>query len=246
MKVKRFFISNLPLEVKETVQLTKEDYNYIVNVIRLKEGDNLILTNNTGYDFLCSILEINKKNVTIKVQEKTVNNNETNINLTVCQALVKKDNLELITQKITELGAKTLIPFTSQFTTVKQNTNKANRLQKIANSASSQCNRSKTLHVSSLTTLKNLPEKLINYDLVILAYEKQKSSLSEVLINNKNAKNIAIIIGSEGGFSKEEVELLKTKIKNLKVVGLGNRILRAETASISLTSIIMYQTGELS
>lgn len=145
-----------------------------------------------------------------------------------------------------ELGLTGLIPFTSSFTVVKDNTQKTDRLLKIATQASSQCGRSKTLNISEITTLKNLPNALKEFDLVLLAYEKGGNSLKTTLKECKTAKKIAYIVGSEGGFSEAEVDYLKNALPNLKVVSLGSRILRAETASVTLASVIMYELGELS
>jgi len=244
--MKRFFINNIILQKNSTYELTKDEYNYIVNVMRLRQGDEIVLNNNTEYDFFCVIKEVQKNKLVIEVKQEVKNKNEPKINLTVCQALVKGDKFELITQKIVELGANALIPFTSTFTVVKDNTQKTERLQKIAEQASSQCGRSKTLQIEEIVSIKNLPSLLKEYDLVLLAYENDTTSLSKTLTEYKTAKNIALIVGSEGGFSVDEVEFLKANVKNIKTVSLGSRILRAETASIALTTVIMYELGELS
>ena len=245
MQIKRFFISNLKLEIDNSYNLVKEDYNYIVNVMRQKLGDQILLANNTGYDFLCDITNITKNSITISVLNKTKNASESKIHLTVCQALVKGDKFELIAQKITELGAKELIPFTSTFTIVKDNTQKIDRLIRITGQASSQCGRAKMLNINTITSLKELPKLLNDYDLVLLAYENEKNSLKSILQNTKNASKIAIIIGSEGGFSPQEIDFLESNLSNLKTVSLGARILRAETASIALTATVMYEMGEM-
>ncbi len=244
MKFKRFFVKNIPLQVGTSYELGRDHYNYMINVIRLKQNGQLILCNNTGYDFLCSLEEIEKNKVIIKVLEKNINKKEARVNLTVCQALVKNDKFELIAQKITELGASGLIGFESKFTAVKAKTNKLDRLEKITENASRQCGRANTLKINKVVKIDVLPELLKGYDLVLLAYENNKNSLKEVL-KNKTPKNIAIIIGSEGGFTNEEALVLEKEIKNLKTVSLGKRILRAETASIALAGIVMYELGEI-
>ena len=243
---KRFFIKDLILEIDKNYKLIDENYNYIVKVIRQKAGDKIIIANNSGYDFLCQITEVNKNNLTIEVLNKTLNKLEAKVNLTVCQALVKGDKFELILQKITELGATKLIPFNSQFTVVKANENKKERLEKIAIGATRQCGRTKMLNIEEVLTFKNLVNELKEYDLVLLAYEKATNSLKETLTQANSLKNIAIIIGSEGGFSIEEVEFLQSNLTNLKTISMGKRILRADTASIVLTSLVMSELGKLS
>ena len=245
MSEKRFFIQ-IPLEINQIILLKDEYFNYIVNVMRLKEGISIIVNNNTEYDFLCKIIKIDKKQIELVVISKKQNEKEANVNVTLCQALVKAEKTELITQKIVELGLNKLIPFTSELTVVKDNTQKLERLNKISEQASSQCGRSKTLQIEPITTLKKLPQLLKEYDLVLLAYEKTTEPLKQAFNLDINLKNVALIVGSEGGFSENEVKYLQNELKNLKVVSLGNRILRAETAGIVLSAITMYELGELS
>ena len=214
--------------------------------MRLKERANIIINNNTEYDFYCEITKINKKQLELFVISKKENKKEASVNLTLCQALVKAEKIELITQKIVELGVNKLVPFTSEFTVVKNKTKKLERLNKISEQASSQCGRSKTLKILPITSLKNLPQIIKEYDLIILAYEKASQSLKKVFNSMLNLKNVAIIVGSEGGFSESEVKYLQNEMPNLKVVSLGSRILRAETAAITLSALIMYELGELS
>jgi 16S rRNA (uracil1498-N3)-methyltransferase len=245
MELKRFFIDNLDLKENNTYELGKDEHNYMINVMRLKVQDKFVLNNNTMFDFFCSIQEIGKNKLTIFVEKQVKNENEPNCNVTLCQALVKGDKFEFITQKIVELGVTKLIPFTSAYTVVKEHTHKTARLQKIAEQASSQCGRSKTLSIADITSINKLPSVLTECDLVLLAYEKETNSLSKVLKESNHTKNIALIVGSEGGFREDEVAFLEKNITNLKTVGLGRRILRAETASIVLSAITMYEQGEL-
>lgn len=244
MELKRFFINGLDLKEGNSYKLEKEYYNYMINVIRLKLKDEVIVCNNSGLDFLCKLELLEKNEVTIKVIKATKNLKEAEIKVTLFQALVKNDKLELILQKITELGLVVLQPFSSKFTVVKKLTKKLDRLDKIAENASRQCGRAKMVKIESSLDIKQLPELLNSYDCSILAYEKGGINLKKAF-ENKSSNNLAIIIGSEGGFSQEEIDELKQKVKNLYVVGLGNRILRAETASIALSAICMHELGEL-
>ena len=243
--MKRFFIKNLSLSVNNSIKLTDDSYNYLVNVTRHSEGDKIIICDNSGLDYECEIISLNKKSATLKVLNSTKNINEPNFNLALFQALPKADKLELVTQKISELGLRELYLFESQFTIAKYNENKLDRLDKIAENASRQCGRGKMLDIVYLKNIKAVFSKLNEYDLVLLAYENSNNSLKEVF-KNKNYKNIAVIVGSEGGFSENEIKLFNENVKNLSVVSLGNRILRAETAGIVLPAVIMYEMGEIS
>ena len=142
-------------------------------------------------------------------------------------------------QKITEIGATELAIFDSDFCDVKANTTRVDRLETIAISASKQCGRASITKQSGVFKLKDVVEKIKDYDAFLVAYEAEDGlTLSNFLISNKpNLNNIAIMIGAEGGFSEKEIEMLKSN--GAKIVSLGNRILRTETASIVCAGLAM-------
>jgi len=236
---RKFFIDN-NFE-NNLIEISGDEFNHIVNVSRKIVGDEIIVINGKGLDYNCKIVEINKKCLKLKVLSSIICDAETKSDVTVYQALVKSDKLELITQKLTELGIKRFVPFVSSFCQVKANSTRVDRLDKISIEALKQCGRSKSVIIDKVKSFNEVIDELNQYDLVIFAYEKSKNSLKDV--NFINSKKVAIIIGSEGGFSEEENKII-ISLKNVKSVSLGKRILRAETASISLTSVVMFKLGE--
>ena len=130
--------------------------------------------------------------------------------------------------------------FESEFTIVKTKETKLDKLNKISIEACKQCERSKSLNIENIGNFKNLLEKLKNFDIVVFAYERSIKSLKEIFRTKDIKKNVAIIIGPEGGFSENEKEIL-IKQNNVKEVSISKNILRAETASIMLSSILMYE-----
>jgi 16S rRNA (uracil1498-N3)-methyltransferase len=149
--------------------------------------------------------------------------------------------MSLIVQKLTELGVKTFVPFESEFITSKDKFGKVHKLQEISNQSIKQCKRSIPMRVCDTLTFDKMVDSLKIYDLVIFANECEKTeNLSNINISSKD--KVAVIIGSEGGFSSYEIEKLATC--GAKSVSLGRRILRAETASIALSSVVMYLMGE--
>ena len=214
-----------------------EDYNHIVNVLRLKVGDNIIVFNNTNFDYECKITKINKKSVECEVINK-IENKIKNSNLTVFQALLKGEKLDFLIQKLTEMNIENLNLFLSNFTISKWKEDKKEKLNKISIEACKQCGRSKSLNINYVGDFNKMLTCLNEFDLVIFAYEKSTESLKEALKNVQN-KKVAIIIGSEGGFSNIEAEAL-IRLKNVKCVSLGSTILRAETASLYLSSIVNF------
>ena len=149
--------------------------------------------------------------------------------------------MELITQKISELGAVELVPFVSAFAQFKSI--RIDRLRTIAEESTKQCGRSSTLKIAEPMQFAEVCERLKEYDSIVFAYEASHAGgLAEVLSGVNTNERIALVVGSEGGFSPAEADALISA--GARVVGLGKRILRAETAAIALTSAVMCLGGE--
>ena len=238
MKEKRFYI-NQELYDNQNVVLESDEFHHLANVMRARVGEKVCLFNGNGVFYFGEITQINKKNAEILINRSEKSENEPLINLTIYQALAKGDKLSLVMQKITEIGATELAIFDSDFCDVKANTTRVDRLETIAISAAKQCGRATITKQTGVFKLKEVAEKIKNYDAFLVAYEAEDGlTLSNFLISNKpNLKNIAIMIGAEGGFSEKEIEMLKTS--GAKIVSLGNRILRTETASIVCAGLAM-------
>ena len=217
------------------------EHNHLKNVLRLKEGEEVVVVTGDEYDYTCVIEKISKGDSVLRVVDKQINKYNSKSDVTVFQALTKQDNMTLIVQKLTELGVKTFVPFESQFITSKDKFNKQEKLQTISNQSIKQCKRSIPMEVRPTMSFNQLVDAVKDYDIVIFANEtEEKTNLSELKLNS--SQKVAIIVGSEGGFSENECEkLVKAGVKSIT---LGKRILRAETASIALTSVVMYLIGE--
>ena len=238
MKEKRFYF-NSDLNENTTIILEGDEFHHLANVMRARVGEKVCLFNGNGIFYFGEITQINKKNAEIFITHSQKSENEPKINLTIYQALAKGDKLSLVMQKITEIGASEMAIFDSDYCDVKANTTRVDRLETIAISASKQCGRASITKQTGVFKLKEVAEKISDYDAFLVAYEAEDGlTLSNFLISNKaKLKNIAIMIGAEGGFSEKEIELLKTS--GAKIVSLGNRILRTETASIVCAGLAM-------
>ena len=217
------------------------EHNHLKNVLRLQEGEEVIVVVGDEFDYTCVIEKISKGDSILKIIGKEINEYNSKADVTVFQALTKQDNMSLIVQKLTELGIKTFIPFESQFITSKDKFNKQEKLQTISNQSIKQCKRSIPMQVMPTMSFNNMVKSLKDYDVVIFANETEASqNLNEIRLNSQ--QKIAIIIGSEGGFSEKEcVDIINNGGKSIT---LGKRILRAETASIGVASVVMYLIGE--
>ena len=235
-----FFIENDQF-YNNSVDIKDENFNHIKNVLRMKINDELIVSNKEkGNSFLCKISEIGENRIVCSIIEER-ESTEPIIEVSLFQGIPKSDKMELIIQKNVEIGINKIYPVEMKFCIGKIKDNKKiTRWQTIAEAAAKQSKRNIIPTIENPISFKEMAEVLKEYDLALVAYEnEEKTNIKEVLQQNPDAKKIAIIIGPEGGISKEEVESLVSN--GSKEVSLGKRILRTETASISMLSMIMYQ-----
>ncbi len=235
-KLKRFYAKQRAINGSFT--LSGQEFVHAKSVMRLKEYDQIIICCGDGIDYICEISQINENNLICRILSNTKNMCDSTISLTLYQAQVKADKIELITQKVSEIGVSKIVPFTSDFCVVhgELSNQKMERLNKIAVESAKQCGRSKPLEIDNVKTFDAILNELKTYELVLFAYENAKiNKISQIL---GSYKNIAIVIGSEGGFSDKEYKNL-CSLPNVCCVTLGNRILRAETASIVCCALAM-------
>ena len=239
--MKRFYVDKSQLNNNQVV-LDGSEHNHLKNVLRLNEGEEVIVVCGDEFDYICKISKIAKNNTLLEVVSKSENTYNPKADVTVFQALTKSENMSLIVQKLNELGVKTFVPFESRYITSKDKFNKQDKLQTVANQSVKQCKRSVPMQVEKTLSFAKLVESLSCFDVVIFANETEKTkNLKDVKISHEN--KVAIIVGSEGGFSEDEIKEIE-KQPNATSVSLGKRILRAETASIALTGVVMYLMDE--
>ncbi len=233
---RRFFVD----AVTDLTVIEGEEFTHAVSVLRIKQGENIYVCDNAGNQYLAIVQEIKKKNLIAKIIERTPNECEAQTEVTLVCGYLKGDKTELVVQKATELGVKNIVIFSSEFSSAYINDNKLNRLKRVAVEACKQCGRSKVPTIEYAERLDLALDKCQNVDNKLFACEF--ANKNEVSFNCLKG-NTAIVVGSEGGFSEKEY---KTALeKGFSTVYLGKRILRAETASISLLSIIMFSLGEM-
>ena len=217
---------------------------HLCRVMRIKSGDEVILCDNSGFDYRAVAKDVNEKLITFDIIEKTKNAAEPTKSLTVYMALPKSDKLEFIVQKACELGAKKLVPFVSEFCVAqksKKEDSKKARLAKISAEAAKQCGRSTPMEIGDTLTFKQLLGEICANDINLFFYEHADMPLAKVDFADR--QNVGVIIGSEGGFSEKECALLGEK--GAVTISLGKRILRCETAAVSAITLAMYTMGEM-
>lgn len=222
------------------------DVKHIKCVLRYKIGDEIDVCDDLANRYKTKLTEFLDDEICLSIMEISNINTEMKISVDLYQGLPKSDKMDLIVQKCTELGVNSVIPVVTERVIVKldngKSSKKVERWNKIAAEASKQCGRQKIPNVENVVNLENIVEKLLKYDIVIVPFECENDrTLKSIINNNKNNyKNIAIVIGPEGGFSDKDIATLDS-ISNTKKVSLGKRILRTETAGMTTLAMIIYE-----
>ena len=229
----------------DTFHLTGSDCNHIKNVLRMKKGDTLLISCE-GKSHLCVLSECEKNFAVAEIIEEDFQDTELPVKIYLFQGLPKGDKMELIIQKTVELGVHKLIPVEMNRCVVKldgkKKLSKAARWQAIAESAAKQSKRTLVPEIEVPVSFGEALKKAAELDLLLVPYESKKGmeDTREALSLIKKGSSVGILIGPEGGFEESEVE--KAFSAGGKVVSLGSRILRTETAAITAVGMCMLHT----
>ena len=236
-----FFVSETKKQ-GNTYSITDNDYNHIKNVLRMEIGEKLLVSVN-GKSDLCEIEKFIDNTVVVKIIEENYQSTELETKIYLFQGLPKSDKMELIIQKTVELGVYAVVPVEMTNCVVKiddkKKKSKQTRWQAISESAAKQSKRNTIPEVFEVIPYKQAIEMAKELDLVLVPYENEEGMLAtkDALEALKNAKSVGIFIGPEGGFEPKEIELAKEN--GGKIISLGSRILRTETAAITAVSMCM-------
>lgn len=250
----RFFVSIDSIDFENNIiVITGENVKHIRGVLRSVPGDLLEISDGSGTDYEAAIEEIGKDNITAKIKRAWRNKTEPPVKITLFQGIPKADKMEFIIQKCVELGVFHIVPVITERTVVKitnsaDSASKTARWNRIALEAAKQCDRGIIPKVDEPVRFEEALRLAESCSLKLLPYEEEKSgSLRKYLNEQKqlygtgNMVNAAVFIGPEGGFAPSEAQ--KAIGYGFGSVTLGPRILRTETAGITVISIIMYELG---
>ncbi len=220
------------------IYIEGDEFNHLKNVLRLGVGEEILVSLYDENEYACEIVEMTKKEAVCKINGSRICEGNPTKNIVLFQAITKKEKFEFIVQKATEIGISKVVPFKSEFVIAKVTENKMDRLRLIALNACKQCERTIPPVIEECKTFDEVIDSFKDFDVVLFANERadRGESLKDVV----KAKNIAIIVGSEGGFSSKEKD--KFISAGAKVISLGKRIYRAETASIAMMSLVSILT----
>lgn len=220
----------------EIIISDKKDINHLINVFRLVKGDKIRVVD-SEFEYICKIDSVEKEKIILSILEKNTDAFSLNINLDAAISLLKNEKMDLCIQKLAELGINNFIPMQAKRCVSKLD-RKKDKWDKIVNETLKQCQAVNPMKISEVIDLKKIDYDF--YDLIIVPYECEDICyIKNIITEKEKIKNILYLIGPEGGFDKEEIEFLKEK--KAKIVSLGKRILRAETAAIVTGGVIINE-----
>jgi 16S rRNA (uracil1498-N3)-methyltransferase len=226
--------------LKNSIVISGEEANHMKNAVRMSIDDEFIAIDGSGIDLMCRITSIDN-DITAKIISKTKNKAEPIINVTLYQAYPKSAKMNEIVQKAVELGAVSIVPFLSK-RCVKRPSGQGEKLSKVALSAVKQCGRSILPTVTDVQSFEQALELTQGQETLIVCDEEERQIQLSLALQS-NSKDIGIVIGSEGGFERIEVDRIKA-VEGIPVT-LGRRIMRTETAGMAVLAACFYAKGEM-
>ena len=247
--MQRFFAG--PDEIDEAnkkICIHGEDVNHIKNVLRMRPGDEAYISDGERYEYKSRLYACTPDEAAFEILWRTEPAYELPSKIWLFQGLPKGDKMEFIIQKAVELGACGIVPVRMKRCVMrldeKRGQKKADRWQQIARSAAEQSKRMLVPEIRPITDFEDALKMAGDLDILLAPYELSRGmdETREILHNIKPGQSVGILIGPEGGFEEEEIRLAMDA--GAKAISLGHRILRTETAGMTLLSALMLQLDE--
>lgn len=236
MDYKRFFTFE-PIKNNKVI-LKDNEFYHATKVLRLKEGYSIIVNDNSNMDYYCQIESIQKDKIIANIIEKKENEAYADTDITLFIGVCKE--FDTVVQKAVEMGVKKVVPFVSQHTNIK--TVNYQRMNKIILESSKQCGRPNLIEIDNVIDFDEALSYSNLFDSVLFFYEyERENQIKNIDLTNKN--NVALFIGSEGGFSLSEIQ--SAKEKDVNILTLGKRILRVQTAVVTALALCLQGMNKL-
>ena len=239
----QFFVDDAQIG-REFVTITGEDVNHIKNVLRMKAGEKIRISNQQGRDYYCEISEVTDTFVQADILNEDAASTELPSKIYLFQGIPKGDRMETVIEKAVELGVYEIIPVAMKYCVVKldakKEATKIARWQKQAEAAAKQSKRSIIPKIHPVMSYKEAVEYAIQCDVRLVPYENERGmqGTREALSTIKAGTSVSVMIGPEGGFAEDEIAQVKD---SMQVISLGKRILRTDTAGIAVMSMLMLE-----
>lgn len=224
---------------KDKITIAEQEFQHLTRVRRAKVGDEIVGFNGDGYDYSLKIVSIGKNSAECELIDKKINPSTERPNVSVYIASIKSEALNEALDNLTQLNIADISVFTSDYTNVKYD---ASKIEKLKNHFIQSCKQCERADLPSIKFVKfeKMSEELKQKDLVLFAYENAEENFLETHIKDYAEKSIALVVGGEGGFSSAEVNILSGFAKR---VSLGKTILRAPVAVTAITSAVLSSLG---
>lgn len=246
--MQHFFVT--PEQVKEQeIIITGTDVNHIRNVLRMKIGEKLEISDGNNKKYLCEIRNMSSETVTADILEVKSTDSESACRIVLFQGLPKSDKMDWIVQKSVELGVSEIVPMATRRAVVKLDEKKARkkqeRWQTIAESAAKQAGRGIIPEIKAVSDFSEALSYAGKLDHILIPYELAEgmNETRKQFASLEKGESIGIFIGPEGGFEVEEVQSA-VEVAGAVPVTLGKRILRTETAGLFVLSVLSYLMEE--
>lgn len=241
----RFFVPKESVKGKN-ILVTGVEAHHILDVMRLKELDKVVTFDGTGREYIGFIKEVKRKDLVIEIVETRTPLSRESSKITLIQAIPKKERMDYIVEKATELGVSTIIPIFTKRTIPDWDDTKRERYverwRRIAQEASKQSGRSNIPDVGRMLTFPESLKDSDMYDLALIAVLSDETVPLKSILKDFKGGHVAIAIGPEGDFTPDEVN--SAKQANFRPVSLGPRVLKSDTAGLAALSILNYEASK--
>lgn len=242
----RFYIPRPRIE-DQWLKIEGAEARHIQRALRLGTGDSIVVFDGSGKEYEGKIIRKERTSVVIQITRLFSSGEESLLEITLAQSLLKGEKMDYLIQKATELGVKEIIPFFSARSVPlldrSKSLEKVGRWERIAIGASKQCGRGRIPKIDHLRDYADMLSLPTRESLRLILSERGGGKLKEILRKSEGKRNVFFIVGPEGGWSQQELE--EAKGMGFIPISMGQRILRAETASLCMLSILQYEWGDI-
>ncbi len=233
-----------PENIKDNlIYIYGQEAKHILNVMRLKEKDAVVVFDGTGKEYTGFIKETKTKELVVEVVKTRLPKKEDFPDITLAQALPKKDKMDHVVEKATELGVSNIVPLISERTVIKFEEEKARareeRWRKIAKAAAKQCGRLDVPGIKSVQKFYNFMDEVEKFDFVLMACLTEGSVPFKDALSGFEAGSMLMFIGPEGDFTENEIFMAKNA--GAKLISFGKRVLKSDTAALYALSVLTYE-----
>ena len=237
----RFFVQKESIKANR-ISITGKEAHHILDVMRLKISDEVTLFDGTGREYTGVVKSIGRKSLEVEIKSVRTARNEAHYSVALIQSIPKREKMDYIVEKATELGVARIIPVTTERTIPEWNDAKkaaiVERWREIAKEAAKQCGRSDVPEIVSIMEFNKAVTTAV-YDLKLIAVLSDKAIKLKDALKSATGGNIVVAIGPEGDFTPEEAE--SALEAGFRIVSLGPRVLKSDTAALAVLSIINYE-----